>query len=323
MIVAEELSKTYRVGRGREITALDDLNLEVARGELRAILGPNGAGKSTAVKIFTTLTAPTWGRASISGIDVSRDPGGVRELIGASGQSTAIDERLTGLENLQLIAMLSRPTGLKARDRAADMIERFDLVEARDRQVKEYSGGMRRRVDIAGALLAEPEVLFLDEPTTGLDPRSRQSVWDLIAQLAHRGTTVVLTTQYLEEADRLSDTISVIDHGRVIAEGTPDELKASIGEQRAEVTLLNDSDHEAAMGILRRVAAAEPARSSSLRDLSVAITDGTRTLSALLLELGGAGIELVDAGVRRPTLDEVFFELTGTPPTDELRTDPR
>ncbi len=313
MITADEVTKIYRLGRGGTVTALDRLSIAVARGEVRALLGPNGAGKSTAVQVFTTLTVPTSGRATIAGLDVVAQPGAVRELIGASGQSAAVDDRLTGLENLRLIASLSRRTTKKPLERAMELIERFDLVDAKDRSVKEYSGGMRRRVDIAGAMLAEPQVLFLDEPTTGLDPRSRQGVWELIAELAARGTTVVLTTQYLEEADRLADSISVIDSGRVIAEGTADELKNSVGLQRAELTLEDATDREAAVSVARRVVGDEASIcGGDVRELSVPIGQGTRTLSGLLLEFESAGIELTDAGIRRPTLDDVFFQLTGT-----------
>ncbi len=240
-IEARDLVKTYSPKGAPVVRALDGLDLDVPQGTVAALLGPNGAGKTTTVKVLTTLIKPDSGTATIDGVDVLKDPQAVRRMIGASGQYAAVDENLTGFENLMMVGQLYHLGTKVARQRAKELIEQFDLVEAQNRPVKGFSGGMRRRIDLAGALVIKPPVLFLDEPTTGLDPRSRMGMWDIIERLVADGTTVLLTTQYLEEADRLADSISVIDNGTVIAKGTADELKASVGGQRVALTLVDDA----------------------------------------------------------------------------------
>ncbi|GAA2035274.1 ATP-binding cassette domain-containing protein [Pseudokineococcus marinus] len=305
-VVAEGLVKRYG-----GVTALDGLSLSVPRGSVLGVLGPNGAGKTTAVRVLTTLLRPDEGRASVAGVDVLADPAGVRRRIGVSGQYAAVDEQLTGTENLQMVGDLYHLGRGPSRARARELLERFDLTDAGSRPVKTYSGGMRRRLDLAGALVAEPEVLFLDEPTTGLDPRSRLGMWEVISELVSGGTTLLLTTQYLEEADRLADSIAVIDHGRVIAEGTADELKAQVGGERVEITLASADDVGAARAALERAGAAEVSVDEQTRSLSAPASGGTATLVAVLGDLRESGAEVLDAGVRRPTLDDVFLTLTG------------
>jgi len=255
---ASELVKTYTPKGAPVVRALDGLSLEVPQGTVTALLGPNGAGKTTTVKVLTTLIRPDSGSATIDGVDVLADPERVRRMIGASGQYAAVDENLTGFENLTMVGRLYHLGTRVAKQRAAELIELFDLAEAQHRPVKGYSGGMRRRIDLAGALVIRPPVLFLDEPTTGLDPRSRLGLWEVIESLVSDGTTVLLTTQYLEEADRLADSISVIDEGRVIARGTADELKASVGGQRVALTVVDERDGEAVRGVLARHGRGEP-----------------------------------------------------------------
>jgi len=280
------------------------------------VLGPNGAGKTTAVRILTTLIRPDAGTASVAGVDVLRHPGQVRARIGLAGQYAALDELLTGRENLEMIGRLFHLPASVARSRAAELLDRFELVDAADRTTKTYSGGMRRRLDLAGALVAEPPVLFLDEPTTGLDPRSRLSMWDLIADLAKGGTTLLMTTQYLEEADRLADDIVVIDHGRVIARGTASELKRRLGGERLEVSVERQEDVEPAAALLAMLG--EEAAQVDLveRRVSVAVASVNGVLTRAIRELDAAGIAVNDAGFRRPTLDEVFLNLTGHPAED-------
>lgn len=307
IIEASGLSKRYR-----EVIALDHLNLSVPRGTVLGLLGPNGAGKTTAVSILATLLAPDAGEATIAGADLRHDPDGVRRRIGLSGQYAAVDEHLTGSENLEMIGRLYHLGRTPSRVRARELLDRFDLAEAADRPVKTYSGGMRRRLDVAGALVAEPPVLFLDEPTTGLDPRSRSELWDVIRELLARGTTVLLTTQYLEEADHLADDIVVIDHGREIAHGTADRLKSAIGGDRIEVTIHSSDDLGRASEVLTRFAAGgglqvEPAE----RRLVAPVAEGAAVLTQALRELDSAGVAVSDVGLRRPTLDEVFLALTG------------
>lgn len=291
--------------------ALAGLDLEVPQGTVTALLGPNGAGKTTTVKVLTTLITPSSGTATIDGVDVVAHPERIRPIIGVSGQYAAVDENLTGLENLDMVGRLYHLGARASRARAKELIALFDLTEAQNRPVKGFSGGMRRRIDLAGALVTRPKVLFLDEPTTGLDPRSRLGMWDIITSLVAEGTTVLLTTQYLEEADQLADRISVIDGGTVIAEGTSDELKASIGGQRVELSLVSADDTGEARAILSRLGSGEPTVTSDGRGLAVSADDAPAALQQILAELGTHGIRLFDAGMRRPTLDDVFLKLTG------------
>jgi ABC-2 type transport system ATP-binding protein len=309
-IEAIDLVKTYSPKGSPEVRALDGLNLEVQQGSVTALLGPNGAGKTTTVKALTTLIKPDSGSAFIDGVDVVADPQAIRRMIGASGQYAAVDQNLTGLENLVMVGKLYHLGARVARQRAQELIELFDLVEAQNRTVKGYSGGMRRRIDLAGALVIRPPVLFLDEPTTGLDPRSRLGLWEVIEQLVTDGTTVLLTTQYLEEADRLADSISVIDNGRVIAKGTADELKASVGGLRVAVTVMDEVQIDAARAILNRFGSGETAVLNG-RTLVVPVQDGPKSLAAIVSATASEGIGLHDAGMRRPTLDDVFLQLTG------------
>ena len=311
MIRAEGLQKHFGATH-----ALRGVDLDVAEGQILCVLGPNGAGKTTAVRILTTLIRPDAGTASVAGVDVLRHPGQVRARIGLAGQYAALDELLTGRENLEMIGRLFHLPASVARSRAAELLDRFELVDAADRTTKTYSGGMRRRLDLAGALVAEPPVLFLDEPTTGLDPRSRLSMWDLIADLAKGGTTLLMTTQYLEEADRLADDIVVIDHGRVIARGTASELKRRLGGERLEVSVERQEDVEPAAALLSMLG--EEAAQVDLveRRVSVAVASVNGVLTQAIRELDAAGIAVNDAGFRRPTLDEVFLNLTGHPAED-------
>lgn len=310
-IEATGLTKTYSPKRAEPVHALDGLDIAVPKGTVTALLGPNGAGKTTAVKVLTTLTTPDSGTATIGGIDVLAHPERVRPIIGVSGQYAAVDENLTGFENLDMVGRLYHLGARQSRARARELIDLFDLTEAQNRPVKGFSGGMRRRIDLAGALVTRPQVLFLDEPTTGLDPRSRLGMWEIITTLVGEGTTVLLTTQYLEEADQLADSISVIDFGRVIARGTSDELKASSGGQRVEINLVDPADSDAATEVLRRFGSAEPTVSDDRRELTVSADDGPAALRRILADFADLDVRLYDAGMRRPTLDEVFLRLTG------------
>ena len=299
------------VKRYREVTALDGLDLAVAEGTVLGLLGPNGAGKTTAVSILATLLVPDAGSARVAGADVVAEPREVRRRIGLSGQFAAVDEHLTGFENLDMIGRLYHLSRRRARARAGELLELFDLADAGGRPVKTYSGGMRRRLDLAGALVAAPPVLFLDEPTTGLDPHGRRQLWEVIRAMVGGGTTVLLTTQYLEEADQLADRILVIDHGKAIAEGTADDLKSRVGAERIEVTVTDAATLERARQVLARFAVGEQQADRRSRSLITPIAGGATALAEALHELNRARVAVQDVGLRRPTLDDVFLTLTG------------
>ena len=310
VITAEGLVKTYKT-RKHEVRALDGVDLAVAEGTVLGLLGPNGAGKTTTVRILTTLLRPDAGHATIAGLDVVRDAQRVRTLIGLSGQYAAVDENLTGSENLWMFGRLYQLRSDVARTRAQELLARFDLDDASDRVVKTYSGGMRRRLDLASALIGRPRLLFLDEPTTGLDPRSRLGMWDVIRSLVREGTTLLLTTQYLEEADELADTIAVVDHGRIIARGTADELKAQVGGERIEVVVHDRTRIDDARRILGQIGIGDASLDEHTRRVTVPSDGGSKRLGTVIREFDDAGIVIDDIGLRRPTLDDVFLSLTG------------
>jgi ABC-2 type transport system ATP-binding protein len=302
---------TGLVKRYGKVVALDGLDLAVPQGTILGLLGPNGAGKTTAVSILTTLLVPDAGTATVAGADVLTEGHLVRRRIGLSGQNAAVDEHLTGFENLDMVGRLYHLGRRPSRLRARQLLERFGLAWAADRPVKTYSGGMRRRLDLAGALVAEPPVLFLDEPTTGLDPRSRTELWIVIRELVERGTTLMLTTQYLEEADRLADEILVIDGGRAIARGTADELKSQVGGERIEVTVATPAEVQKGRDVLVRLACGDVQVDGHANRLVAPIRGGAPVLTEALRDLDAASVVVRDIGLRRPTLDDVFLTLTG------------
>jgi ABC-2 type transport system ATP-binding protein len=306
-IIAEDLVKTYDKG---EVRALDHLSLDVEEGTVLGVLGPNGAGKTTTVRILATLLNPDSGHATVGGIDVVKHPEKVREIIGLSGQYAAVDEILTGWDNLVMFGQLYHLGKKQAVARAEELLEQFSLTESARRPIKTYSGGMRRRLDLAASLIVKPKVLFLDEPTTGLDPRGRQEMWGVIQELVKGGVTLLLTTQYLDEADQLADEIAVIDHGTVIARGTSDALKKQIGGERLQI-VVEQSHISQAMEIVTRVSKNPASLDEGMRLISAPISTGSTALIEALRELDSAGIHPLDVSLKRPSLDDVFMSLTG------------
>jgi ABC-2 type transport system ATP-binding protein len=305
-IYAEGLVKTFG-----DVRALGGVDLDVPEGTVLGLLGPNGAGKTTAVRVLTTLIQPDAGKAVVAGIDVLRHPNEVRRHIGLSGQFAAVDEYLTGRENLRMVGQLYQLNARQAKVRADELLERFNLADAADRTAKTYSGGMRRRLDLAAALVVSPPVMFMDEPTTGLDPRNRQALWEVIQELVAGGTTLLLTTQYLEEADHLAHDICVIDHGLVIARGTSDQLKAQTGGERVEVVVHDRERIDEAARLLARHGQGDAKVELHTRKITVPVSGGAKLLAEIIRDLDTEGVEIDDIGLRRPTLDDVFISLTG------------
>ncbi|RKS76272.1 ABC-2 type transport system ATP-binding protein [Actinomadura pelletieri DSM 43383] len=305
-ILAEGIRKNYG-----EKKALDGFDLKVPKGMVYGLLGPNGAGKTTAVRILTTLVRLDGGRAEVAGLDVATQARQVRRRIGLAGQHAAVDEILTGRQNLRMFGRLFHLGKKRAAERAEELLEQFDLLEAADKGIKTYSGGMRRRLDLAASMIFAPDVLFLDEPTTGLDPRGRNEVWDAVRSLVARGTTVLLTTQYLDEADQLAGRIAVIDRGRVIADGPPESLKRLIGGDRIEVVVRDPANLSAAAAVVARVASAEPEIDETAGRVHAPVAERVAALTDVARTLQDDGIAVEDIGLRRPTLDEVFLRLTG------------
>jgi len=317
---AEGLTKVYGT-KEREVRALDGLDLEVDEGTVLGLLGPNGAGKTTTVRILATLLRPDSGRATVLGLDVVQQAQQLRERIGLSGQYAAVDENLTGRENLWMFGRLYRMPSRQASARGDELLGQFDLSDAADRVVKTYSGGMRRRLDLAAALIGRPQLLFLDEPTTGLDPRSRLMMWEVIRTLVRGGTTLLLTTQYLEEADELADKIAVVDSGRIIARGTADELKAQVGGERVELIVHDPARLGEAAEVVNRCCLSDATVDQHTRRLTAPSAGGAGQLVTVIRSLDDAGISIDDIALRRPTLDDVFLSLTGHVAEEEPETD--
>lgn len=317
-VTAENLVKTYDKG---SVRALDGLSLDVEEGTVLGVLGPNGAGKTTTVRILATLLAPDSGSATVAGIDVIKNPDKVREVIGLSGQYAAVDETLTGWDNLVMFGQLYHLGRTAAVARATELLERFSLTEAARRPIKTYSGGMRRRLDLAASLIVKPKVLFLDEPTTGLDPRGRQDMWGVIEELVKDGVTLLLTTQYLEEADQLADEIAVIDHGRVIARGSSDDLKRQVGGERLEI-VVEQSHISTTARIVEKISGSKVAIDEGLRRISAPVSTGATALIEALRAFDSEGIHPLDIGLKRPSLDDVFLALTGHVAEEEKPAEP-
>ena len=317
-VVAENLVKTYRNG---DVRALDDLSLDVEEGTVLSVLGPNGAGKTTLVRVLSTLLEPDSGHATVGGIDVIKNPKGVRQIIGLSGQYAAVDETLTGWDNLVMFGQLYHLSGEQAKQRATELLAQFSLTDAARRPIKTFSGGMRRRLDLAASLIIRPKVLFLDEPTTGLDPRGRMEMWGVIEGLVREGVTLLLTTQYLEEADQLADDIVVVDRGKVIARGTSDHLKDQVGGERIEIVVA-EANIDVAKEIIERVTQGHATVDSGLRKISVPVLDGTQSLVAVIRSFDEAGIHALDLALKRPSLDDVFLSLTGHIAEEEVPAEP-
>jgi ABC-2 type transport system ATP-binding protein len=306
VVVIDNISKSYG-----DIRALDGVTLQIPGGTVLGLLGPNGAGKTTLVRILTTLLNPDGGSATVAGYDVVHERTELRGVVGLAGQFAAVDQALTGRENLEMVGRLYHFSRKISHDRACELLERFDLLDAAERPAKTYSGGMRRRLDLAASLVARPQVLFLDEPTAGLDPRSRLDLWNVVRELVRDGTTVLLTTQYLEEADQLADNIVVIDHGRIIAEGTAADLKARTGGEVLTVRLSDAAKTDAAAAIVARFGTDAPNVDRPAGSVSMPLSDGARALAGIVRDLDEAGLEIAGIEMREPTLNEVFLSLTG------------
>lgn len=312
------IEATGLVKKFGDFTALHGVDISVPTGTVTSILGPNGAGKTTTVRILTTLSTPTEGHATVAGFDVMKHPQEVRRRIGLASQAATVDELLTGYENLVMIGELHHIGNKVARQRASELLDQFDLTDAKDRRSGTYSGGMRRRLDLAATLVARPDILFLDEPTTGLDPRARSDLWEVLDGLVHSGTTILLTTQYLEEAERLADDIYVIDHGQVIAHGTPHELKRQTGGEQLQLVVRNVADLDrAAQIVTETVGEGGHSIDHSSRSIVVPTVDGVSALAVVAGRVRDEAIELDDLGIRQPTLDEVFLQLTGRTTEDD------
>ena len=311
-IVIKDLTKSFKNQK-----VLEGINLTVPEGKMLALLGPNGAGKTTTIRILSTLLKPDGGQAMIGGFDVVKDPKKVRGIIGLTGQYAAVDEYLNGRENLEMMGWLYHLERSKIKPRAQELLEQFDLVESADKPVKNYSGGMRRRLDLALSLIATPPILFLDEPTTGLDPRSRMLMWDIIKKLMAKGVTILLTTQYLEEADQLADTIAVLDKGKIIAQGTPAELKARVGSERIEISIDKKSDFQKAVSLIQ---GQEQRQNAEARSISISTDGSVKEVKRVLDILNDAGIEIDAMSVHTPTLDDVFLHFTGSG-TNDVKTE--
>lgn len=306
IIQVNGLSKAFA-----KVQALDQVSLSVKKGSVTALLGPNGAGKTTLVRILTTLLSPSAGSATIDGLDVIQDAQQLRSIIGLAGQYAAVDEFLTGRENLEMVGRLYQLSATAAKTRATELLIQFNLQDAANRPLKTYSGGMRRRLDLAASLVIKPKVLFLDEPTTGLDPRSRFALWNVIRDLVAGGTTVLLTTQYLEEADQLAHQIFVIDHGKIIAQGTPDELKKQVGGEVLELHVTNHQDAPKAAELITQFGSGEPVSDTSSGIVTMSTAGGASVLVDVVRQLDAANMKLLDITLRRPSLDDVFMKLTG------------